>query len=326
MSLISVIVPVYNVESYLERCLDSILGQTFRDLEVILVDDGSEDRSGEICRSYARKDARIRYVRQENGGLGRARNRGIQMAEGEFILFVDSDDYIDRRMAEILLDNLTSSGADVASCGVYNVFVQKTTPQYDKIEKFLSPREEAFGLLLLGDKIPGSACNKLYRSWIFREVQFPEGVFYEDVGFHTRLMQVIRNIYVDTTPLYYYVHREDSITTRKFDSRAMMFITAYEETLKVVREKDPAVLPQAEFKLTWAYFSILDRMLQEEEYRKIPEYPRVLRFLKRNTVRIIRSPYFHRARKAGAAALLVNVRLYRQMIRMNERKNKGIYA
>ena len=97
----------------------------------------------------------------------------------------------------------------------------------------------------------------------------------------------------------------------------MMFITAYEETLKVVREKDPAILPQAEFKLTWAYFSILDRMLQEEDYRKIPEYPRVLRFLKRNTVRIIRSPYFHRARKAGAAALLVNVRLYRQMIRMN---------
>lgn len=326
MSLISVIVPVYNVENYLERCLDSILGQTFRDLEVILVDDGSEDRSGEICRSYAREDARIRYVRQENGGLGRARNRGIQMAEGEFILFVDSDDYIDRRMAEILLDNLTSSGADVASCGVYNVFVRKTTPQYDKIEKFLSPREEAFGLLLLGDKIPGSACNKLYRSWIFREVQFPEGVFYEDVGFHTRLMQVIRNIYVDTTPLYYYVHREDSITTRKFDSRAMMFITAYEETLKVVREKASAILPQAEFKLTWAYFSILDRMLQEEDYRKIPEYPRVLRFLKRNTVRIIRSPYFHRARKVGAAALLVNVRLYRQMIRMNERKNKGIYA
>ena len=122
MSLISVIVPVYNVENYLERCLDSILGQTFRDLEVILVDDGSEDRSGEICRSYARKDARIRYVRQENGGLGRARNRGIQMAEGEFILFVDSDDYIDRRMAEILLDNLTSSGADAKSFFVRWIF------------------------------------------------------------------------------------------------------------------------------------------------------------------------------------------------------------
>ena len=82
MSLISVIVPVYNVENYLERCLDSILGQTFRDLEVILVDDGSEDRSGEICRSYARKDARIRYVRQENGGLGRARNRGSRWQKG----------------------------------------------------------------------------------------------------------------------------------------------------------------------------------------------------------------------------------------------------
>ncbi len=175
MSLISVIVPVYNVENYLERCLDSILGQTFRDLEVILVDDGSEDRKRRDLQKLCPQRRKDPVCPPGERRAWQGQEPGIQMAEGEFILFVDSDDYIDRRMAEILLDNLTSSGADVASCGVYNVFVQKTTPQYDKIEKFLSPREEAFGLLLLGDKIPGSACNKLYRSWILPGSAVPGG-------------------------------------------------------------------------------------------------------------------------------------------------------
>ncbi len=326
MPLISVIVPVYNVEKYLEKCLDSILSQTFRDFEVILIDDGSGDGSGEICRRYAQEDKRVRYVRQENGGAGQARNYGVNLAQGKYIAFVDSDDYIDARMLEVLYENITRSGADVASCGVYNVFQQKQTPQYDRIETFLAPAEEAFGLLLLGEKIPGSPCNKLYCSWIFQKVRFPVGIFYEDVVFHTELMQEIKNVCVDTTPLYYYVHRQNSITTQKFDSRAMMFIHTYEETLKVVRDKYPSILPQAEFKLTWAYFAILDRMLQEEDYRKIREFPKVRTFLKRNTFRILRSPYFHKARKIGAAALLLNVRLYRWMIRMNERKNKSIFS
>lgn len=326
MPLISVIVPVYNVEKYLGKCLDSILDQTFEDFEVLLIDDGSSDRSGEICRRYEEKDERVRYIQKENGGAGQARNYGVNLARGKYISFVDSDDYIDAHMLGVLYENITKSGADVASCGVYNVFQQKRIPQYDKIETFLSPAEEAFGLLLLGEKIPGSPCNKLYRSWIFQKVRFPVGIFYEDVAFHTDLMQEIKNIYVDTTPLYYYVHRQNSITTQKFDSRAMTFIYAYENALKIVRDRYPSILSQAEFKLTWAYFSILDRMLQEKHYSDIREFPRVKTFLKRNTFRIIRSPYFHGARKIGAAALLLNVRLYRWMIRMNDRRNKSIVS
>lgn len=327
MPLISVIVPVYNVEKYLGKCLDSILDQTFEDFEIILVEDCSTDNSKKICGEYAGRDGRIRCIYQEkNGGLGKARNTGIVNARGKYLMFVDSDDYIDSRMLEVLYENITQNGADVASCGVYHVFQQRKIPQYDKIEKFLCSAEEAFGLLLLGDKIPGTAWNKLYRVELFETLRFPEGIFYEDIQFHTDLMQMIDRFYVDTTPLYYYLHRSGSITTMKFDSRAMTYIYAYEDTLKVIEQKYPAIIPQARFKLTWAYFCIFDRMLQQDDFKKIKEYHKVKTFLKRNFLRILMSPYFSRARKMGALALFLNVEAYRYLTAMNDKKNKGVVS
>ena len=324
MELVSVIVPVYNVEKYLKKCVDSILSQSYQNIEVILINDGSLDGSGEICEAYAKKDERIKYITQNNSGLGKTRNRGIEEASGKYLLFVDSDDYIENTMIEKLYHNITESHADVASCGVYNVYRQKCIPQCEKEEKFLCDVEKAFGLLLVGEKIPGSSCNKLYRSELLDKVKFPEGVLYEDVKFHLDLMQIIQSVHVDTTPLYYYVHREESITTKKFDSSAMSFIYFYEETLKVVQQKYPSVITQARFKLFWAYFALLDGIIQQDDYQKIPEYCKIVRYLKRNTIRILKNPYFRKGRKVGALMLLINVRLYKLLVEMNEKKNKGI--
>lgn len=326
MAVVSIIVPVYNVEKYLNKCVDSILGQTFEAFELILVNDGSTDASPSICRDYAGKDERVHYISQENMGPGRARNVGIAAAEGKYILFVDSDDYIAVNMVEILYRNITASDADLATCGLYNVYQNRCIPQYEGTEQFVCDTAEAFGLLLIGEKIPGSSCNKLIKTEILKDIGYPEGIVYEDVEFHTELMQTVRSVHVDTTPLYYYVHRENSITTRKFDSDAMMFIYAYEDTLRVVEQKYPAILPEARFKLIWAYFAILDRMLQEDRYWKIREYKQVRQYLKRNTIRIMRNPYFHKARKIGAIALLLNVRLYRTLTRMNEKRSKGLFS
>ena len=323
-SLISVIVPVYRVEKYMERCVKSILSQTYKNLEVILVDDGSPDQCPAICDACAEKDASVKVIHQENKGLSGARNAGIDAASGEYLAFVDSDDYIENTMIEKLYHNITESHADVASCGVYNVYRQKCIPQCEKEEKFLCDVEKAFGLLLVGEKIPGSSCNKLYRSELLDKVKFPEGVLYEDVKFHLDLMQIIQSVHVDTTPLYYYVHREESITTKKFDSSAMSFIYFYEETLKVVQQKYPSVITQARFKLFWAYFALLDRIIQQDDYQKIPEYCKIVRYLKRNTIRILKNPYFRKGRKVGALMLLINVRLYKLLVEMNEKKNKGI--
>ena len=125
MELVSVIVPVYNVEKYLKKCVDSILSQSYQNIEVILINDGSLDGSGEICEAYAKKDERIKYITQNNSGLGKTRNRGIEEASGKYLLFVDSDDYIENTMIEKLYHNITESHADVASCGIYNVYRQK---------------------------------------------------------------------------------------------------------------------------------------------------------------------------------------------------------
>lgn len=326
MPAVSIIIPVYNVEKYLHKCIDSILGQTFNDYEIILIDDGSTDKSLQICEEYKVKNSKICYYHQENCGPGKARNLGIDKAVGDYILFVDSDDYLADNMVEQLYSNIKKSKADMATCGVYNVFKQKCIAQYDKKEKFLCSSEEAFGLLLIGEKIPGSPCNKLIRKDILKKVRFPEGILYEDVAFHTELMQVVKMVYVDTTPLYYYVHRENSITTKKFDAKAMMFIYAYADTLKIVNKKYKNILPEARFKLFWAHFAILDRILQEKSYWKIPEYKLIKVYLKRNAIRIITNPYFHKSRKIGAFVLLINVKLYRMMIMINDKKNKSIIS
>lgn len=324
MPIISVIVPVFNVEKYLNKCMDSILNQTFEDFEVILINDGSTDGSPLICQKYAAQDHRINYICQENQGPGRTRNIGIDIAKGQYILFVDSDDYIAENMLDVLYTNITSEGTDVASCGIYNVYKTKCVPQYEGIEQFVCDNIEGFRLLLIGEKIPGSSCNKLINKKVFEKIRYPEGILYEDVAFHTDLMQSIKTIHVDTTPLYYYVHRENSITTDKFDSRAMMFIYAYEDNLRVIEQRYPLILTEARFKLFWAYFSILDRILKEKRYWTIPEYKKVKRYLKRNAIRIIKNPYFHKARKLGTLALLINVRFYNALTKLNEKKSKGL--
>lgn len=125
MCEISIIVPVYKVEPYLRKCVDSILAQTFTDFEVILVDDGSPDNSGKICDEYASKDSRVRVIHKKNGGLSSARNAGIDVARGKYLGFVDSDDYIEKDMYELLYDNIVKEQADLSICGIYDVYEGK---------------------------------------------------------------------------------------------------------------------------------------------------------------------------------------------------------
>ena len=129
MPEISVIVPVYKVEKYIHRCVDSILGQTFSDIQVILVDDGSPDTCGDICEEYARRDSRVRVIHKENGGLSDARNAGIPQADGKYIIFIDSDDFIEMDMLEYLYSNIRNANADMATCGCFDVYSDRTEAQ-----------------------------------------------------------------------------------------------------------------------------------------------------------------------------------------------------
>ena len=325
MCRISIVIPVYNVEKYIRKCLDSVVNQTFGDLEIILVDDGSSDSSGDICDEYARQDSRINVIHKKNGGLSEARNTGIEVATGEFIAFVDSDDYIALNMIQTLYDNIERDKADIAVCGIMNVYREHTWPQCKENTHFICGNVEGFRLLLVGEKIPGSICNKLLRTELIKEIRFPSGKHYEDIFFHTDLMQVIDKISVDTTPLYYYVHRRDSVTTRKFEKSSMDIIEAYERNLKVIIDKYPQLIDVAIFRVQWANFVVLDRMMEGSYYWKIEEYEQVKKMLKKNALKIVKSPYFFKTRKLAALLLFINIKLYYLVSRYYKRKNEKLF-
>ena len=167
--LISVIVPVYNVEKYLDRCMKSILQQTYHRLEIILVDDGSTDASAAMCDAYARRDSRIRVVHKQNGGLSDARNAGLELAAGDYIGYVDSDDWIEPDMYEYLLENALKYQADIAVCGRVERYVDKEVVRgFSEIE--VLAREPALKYLLQNDLLQNYAWDKLYKQELFQDL------------------------------------------------------------------------------------------------------------------------------------------------------------
>lgn len=320
MAKISVIVPVYNVEKYLNRCVDSILNQTMQDLEIILVDDGSTDSSGMICEDYKEKDARIKVIHKKNGGLSDARNVGEKNATADYVIFLDSDDYIHQEMLETLYVPIKEQGVEVSVCGVFNVYNEKEIPQYSKLEKFVCTGSEAFGLILEGNKIPGTICNKMIKKELADKICFPVGRLYEDVFYTLKLMPLVKQVHVTTKPMYYYVHRQGSITTSRFKEADMDIVYAYKETMELIKKQYPELILQATFRLFWAYFVVVDRTLELKDFKNNIYYQRSRKFLQRNILRVIKNPYFTRNRRMAAVLLFLNINLYRKVLFHNSKQ------
>lgn len=211
-NLVSIIVPVYKVEKYIKECIDSILNQTYKNLEIILVDDGSPDKCPYICDEYARKDSRIKVIHKENGGLSSARNLGIDIAQGDYIQFVDSDDLIDSRMTEILFTNLINTNSDI-SCCCYYYSEKKSENINDKpetIKEFTS--FEAIRDLYCKKLQNVISWNKLYRKSLFQEIRFPVGKICEDVFTIYKLFFISKKIVKSSFIGYFYRASPNSIT------------------------------------------------------------------------------------------------------------------
>lgn len=324
MAEISIIVPVYNVESYIHRCVKSILSQTMTQLEIVLVDDGSTDKSGEICEEYKALDSRIKVIHQENGGLSAARNAGVMLATAEYVIFIDSDDYIARDMVETLYHMAKKNNADMSVCGVYNVYGEKIYPQYSREEEFVCTGREAFRHILEGKRIPGTVCNKLIKRKIAAGIQFPVGRLYEDAFYTLELVQQLGHVCVTTRPMYYYVHRPGSITTSKFRKADLDIICAYRETMELVREKYPEFMSQAAFRLLWAHFVVVDRIFEIGDYKKNIYFRRSRDFLRKNIFRILTNPYFSWKRKLAAVLLCIHTELYRKVLTKNGRQFRKV--
>lgn len=202
--LISVVIPVYNVADFLDQCMESVCKQTYTHLEIILVDDGSTDASAEMCRSWAKKDSRIKLIRQQNQGLSGARNTGIEVATGEWLAFVDSDDWIELDMYEGMMKSALASDADIVACGHIR--------EKRKKKKVLIPSEkprtvtpdEAQRMVVEDRKLQNHAWSKIYRKHIFDTVRFPIGAIYEDIAVSHLLFAQANHILLMDKAYYHY--------------------------------------------------------------------------------------------------------------------------
>lgn len=215
--LISVIVPIYNVEKYLRRCIDSVMMQTYKKIEIILVDDGSSDSCPEICDEYKKKDTRIKVIHKKNGGLSDARNKGIEFAKGDFISFIDSDDVISKTMIEYLYKNMIEYNADISVCNFKyfcneeELMTLQNEYESNDVEKVYS-NIEALEILLDGKKSYGDyAWNKLYKINLFNNVKYPYMKKMEDIGTTYKLYYKSNKIVIGTSIKYFYFQRADSI-------------------------------------------------------------------------------------------------------------------
>jgi glycosyltransferase involved in cell wall biosynthesis len=214
---VSVIVPIYKVEKYLCRCIDSILNQTYPNIEVILVNDGSPDRCGEIVEEYAAKDNRIRVIHKKNGGLSDARNAGMELVTGKFTMFVDSDDWLDVKMIEKLMNTCKKIKADVVQSAFYYAYENQLLfdHRYYKVKAtpIVFEKESLMAELVKNERVKNFAWGKLIKTSILEDIHFKKGVLFEDVFWAHQVMHRIERFVLVNEPLYYYMQRDDSIVS-----------------------------------------------------------------------------------------------------------------
>lgn len=225
--LITIIVPVYNVSEYLNDCVKSLKAQTYENIEIILVDDGSTDSSGELCDILASSDTRIKVIHKKNGGLSDARNAGIKIAKGEYIGFVDSDDWIDKEMYEKLLGACLQADAQIGVCGFVKEFVNKSFQCVSEDSVYTA--KEALLKMIENKTFQDHACTKLFKTTLFKDITFPYKELYEDARTTYKLFFESNNIVSVRDAMYHYRQRRGSIAKSAFNEKRLQLLSAVKE-------------------------------------------------------------------------------------------------
>jgi glycosyltransferase involved in cell wall biosynthesis len=244
MSKISIIVPVYNVEKYLSACIESIINQTYQNLEIILVDDGATDNSSQICDAYALKDSRIKVLHEKNAGSAEARNKGLQEATGDFIAFVDSDDLISAGFYQRLLNVLVENNADIVECGYYTFVCAPELTKISRSEKDVAPEiyetEKALELLMK-ENLKQVVWNKIYRKEVLAEIKFPTGKFIDDEYWTYKVFGNSRKTVKIYDVMYFYRQVKGSIMGRAYSVKRLDGLQALEERIVYMQKNFPAL-------------------------------------------------------------------------------------
>lgn len=264
MPSVSIIVPVYKVEKYLEYCVKSLINQTLNDIEIILVDDGSPDSCGEICDKLAKSDERIKVIHKINGGLSSARNAGIDVATGEYIGFVDSDDWIEPDMYEYLLKLIKEYNADIADCEMLETAQRQFTKinQKEVIEKL--NQKEALDMFFRVSKsnINYCVCDKLFKKVIFEKVKFTEGIIFEDIDFNYKALMHVDTVVVSNSCKYYYYKNAEGISRNSFRKKDLELLNVWDEIIELSKKYTPSYTEHAKFNRKRADFGLLCKMFK----------------------------------------------------------------
>jgi glycosyltransferase involved in cell wall biosynthesis len=291
-AIISVVVPVYKVEPYIRRCIESIIGQTYTNLEIFLVDDGSPDCCGKICDEYAQKDSRIKVIHKVNGGVSDARNVALDLATGEYITFIDSDDYVSKYYIEYLYNNLLKEKADISCCGV-KVFFKDAGVINDMpglIDDNLKVFDTASAIkeMLYSKYFSNSPCGKLYKLELFNNIRYPRRKLFEDMFATYKLIDVASNVVYGPQKLYYYFRgRKESITGSVEIDKRMDVIEAEKEIMLFLEDKYPDIINAIYYKIVVSCFATLARV-KNKNYTNNKNVEELWKFIKLYRANVIK--------------------------------------
>ena len=241
---ISIIVPIYNVEPYLRRCIDSLLKQTYKNFELILVDDGSPDNCGVICDEYAAADSRVRVIHKPNGGLSDARNAGLEIASGAYIAFVDSDDWVAPDYLERMLSALEHTGADICECGILRTSGEVGVPVVASASPAVFNTVEALEQLIADREFHQHVWNKLYRKKVVVNILFPKGKTHEDEFWTYQVFGNANTVVKIQNILYFYFQRSGSIMGKSYSLKRLDALEAKQQRQAYIAQKfSPLTLP-----------------------------------------------------------------------------------
>lgn len=300
--LVSIIIPVYNTEIFLEECVKSCVQQDYENLEIILVDDGSTDGSGQLCEQLADKNNRVIVYHKENGGLSDARNYGLNKSQGKYIVFVDSDDMISKTMISILYKELVQNRGDIAVCDLAH-FIDGDSPRYGgKWQIDILSSNDAIKEMLYQKKISTSSCGKMYRKSAIGEERFVKGQRFEDNDFLFRVFRKNKFIISVDAKLYGYRHRTKSITTSSFSKSDFDIIEIGKKIINEAKEMDEDV--KKAIRSYQCANSLRIYLTVTPKYYNNEKYDYCLKYLKDNAWRVIKDK---NSRKKTRVALLIYV-------------------
>lgn len=322
-NLVTIIVPVYNVEKYLERCLNSIIKQSYSNLEIILIDDGSTDNSGKICDEFQNIDKRIHTIHKKNGGLSSARNTGMDKAHGIYITFIDSDDWIDERFIELMVSEMENTGSDIVQCGYKRINSSgKITYETNLKKQYLVTKKDILDAFFITGNFQTMACAKLYKNSFINDYRFMVGKNNEDTILMADIMDDLSQISIIHNNLYNYFYNPESITNTRLNTTKIeqAYYSAY-YMLKKCENNYPDYAPYMLFNICLVSVSLYN--LAEKDQRKYKKwikenfrksYSQIdLKKIGRRKIDKIRITFFYVSPE-------ITVKLYRKLCRLLRRQ------